>query len=64
MVKDRKPEHMPDVDYDKKDPPMSVGIVYLETNAFKIALPTHAVKHVFNYDIEKSDTGRYRVNCS
>jgi hypothetical protein len=23
-----EPEHMPDVDYDKKDPPMSVGTVY------------------------------------
>ena len=63
MVKDRKPEHMPDVDYDK-DPPMLVGIVYSDVYAFKIALATHAVKHEFNYDIEKSDTGRYRVNYS
>jgi len=64
MVKDREPEHMPDVDYDKKDPPMSVGTVYSDMDAFKIALATHVVKHEFNYDIEKSDTGRYRVNCS
>ena len=64
MVKDREPKHMSDVDYDKKDPPMSVGTVYLEINAFKIALAAHAVKHVFNYDIEKSDTVRNRVNCS
>ena len=64
MVKDREPEHMPDVDYDKKDPPMSVGTVYLDMDAFKIALATHALKHEFNYNIEKSDTWRYRVNCS
>ena len=64
MIKDKEPEHMPDVDYDKKDPPMLVGTVYSDMDAFKIALATHAVKHEFNYDIEKSDTGRYRVNCS
>ena len=64
MVKDREPKHMSDVDYDKKDPPMSVGTMYSDMDAFKIALATHAVKHEFNYDIEKSDTGRYRVNWS
>jgi hypothetical protein len=64
MVKDREPEQMPDVDYNKKDPPMSVGTVYSDMDAFKIALPTHAVKHEFNYDIDKSDTRRYRMNCS
>jgi hypothetical protein len=52
------------VDYNKKDPPMSIGTVYSDMDAFKIALPTHVVKHEFNYDIEKSDTGRYRVSCS
>jgi len=43
---------------------MSVGTMYSDMDAFKIALATHAVKHEFNYDIKKSDTGRYRVNCS
>ena len=64
MVKDREPEHMPDIDYDKKDPPMLVGTMYSDMDAFKIALTTHDVKHEFNYDIKKSDTGRYRVNYS
>jgi len=64
MVKDREPKHMPDVDYDKKDPPMLVRTMYSDMDAFKIALATHVVKHEFNYDIEKSDTGSYRVNCS
>ena len=64
MVKDRKPEYMPDVNYDKKDPPMAVGIVYSYINSFKLALATHAIKHEFHYNIEKSDTGRYRAYCS
>ena len=64
MVKDREPKHITDVDCDKKDHPMLVGTVYSDMDAFKIALATHAVKHEFNYDIEKSDTGRYRVNYS
>jgi len=64
MVKDRKPEYMPDVNYDKKDPPMAVGIVYSYINSFKLALATHAIKHEFHYNIEKSDTGRYRAYFS
>jgi hypothetical protein len=63
MVKDREPEHMPDVDYDKKDPPMAVGTVYSDINSFKLALATHAIKNEFYYNIEKSDTGRYRAYC-
>jgi hypothetical protein len=61
MVKDRELEQMPDIDYNK-DPPISVRTVYSYMYAFKIALATHVVKHEFNYDIEKSDTGRYWVN--
>jgi hypothetical protein len=34
MVKDREPEQMHDVDYDKKDPPMSVETMYLDMDAF------------------------------
>jgi hypothetical protein len=64
IVKDSEPDHMPDADYDKKDPPMTVGSVYRDMHAFKMALASHAVKHEFHYDIEKSDTGRYRVYCS
>jgi hypothetical protein len=56
MVKDREPEHMPDVDYDKKDPPMAVGTVYSDINSFKLALARHAIKNEFHYNIEKSDT--------
>jgi hypothetical protein len=64
IVNDREPENMPDVEYDKNDPPMGEGTVYANMDAFKIALASHAVKYEFNYDIEKSDTGRYRVSCT
>lgn len=64
MVRDREPENFPEADYDKKNPPMDEGTVYSDMDAFKIALASHAVTHEFNYDIEKSDTGRYRVYCS
>jgi hypothetical protein len=63
IVKDSEPDHMPDADYDKKDPPMTVGTMYRDMHAFKMALASHAVKHEFHYDIEKSDTGRYSVYC-
>lgn len=54
IIKDREPEQMPDVDYDKKDPPMTVGTVYSNMDTFNIALASHTIKHEFNYDIEKS----------
>jgi hypothetical protein len=63
IVKDKEDELMPDVDYDKNDPPMIKGTVYSNMDAFKIALASHAVKYEFSYDIEKSDPERYRVSC-
>jgi hypothetical protein len=63
IIKDSEPDRMPDAEYDKKDPPMTVGTVYRDMNAFKLALASHAIKREFLYDIEKSDTGRYRVYC-
>ena len=39
-------------------------LLMIERNAFKFALASHAVKHEFHYNIEASDTGRYRVYCS
>jgi hypothetical protein len=64
IVKDREPELMPDVDYDKNDPLKIEGTMYPNMDAFKIALASHAVKYEFNYDTEKSDPVRYRVRCS
>jgi hypothetical protein len=43
---------------------MTVGTIYPDIASFKLALASHAVKHEFNYEIDKSDTGRYTVHCS
>jgi hypothetical protein len=63
-VKDREPENISNVDYDKNDPPMEVGTIYPNIAEFKVALCQDAIKHGFQYNIEKADTGRYRVYCS
>jgi hypothetical protein len=43
---------------------MAVGTIYLDMNAFKLALATHATKYEFQYNIEKCDKSRYRVYYS
>jgi hypothetical protein len=63
IVKYSEPDHMHDVEYDQLDPPMAVGTIYKDMTAFKMALASYALKHEFHYDIEKSDTGRYRAFC-
>jgi hypothetical protein len=64
IVIDREPAQKPDAHYDKNDPPMAVGTMYSDQNAFKLALATHATKYEFQYNIEKCDKSRYRVYCS
>ena len=63
IVKDRVPSHIPDVAYNKDDPPMEEGNIYPNMHEFKLALATHAIKNEFEYNIEKSEPGRYRVYC-
>ncbi|WVZ73224.1 hypothetical protein U9M48_021561 [Paspalum notatum var. saurae] len=43
---------------------MTVGSKYPNMIVFRLALASHAVRNEFQYDIEKSDTGRYRAYCS
>ena len=62
--KDSKPDHVAKVDYDKEDPPMTVDIIYLNMEEFKLALVQHAIKNEFEFSMEKSDTSRYRAYCS
>ncbi|WVZ51360.1 hypothetical protein U9M48_002512, partial [Paspalum notatum var. saurae] len=63
MVEDNVPPHIAEVVYDKADPPMKVGSIYPNMNAFRLALASHAIKNEFEFDIEKSEPGRYRVYC-
>jgi len=55
---------IPVVAYDKEDPPMGVGSIYPNMREFRIALSQHAIKHEFEFNIEKSDPGRVRAYCS
>jgi hypothetical protein len=64
IVIDREPAQKPDAHYDKNGPPMAVGTMYSDQNAFKLALATHATKYEFQYNIKKCDKSRYRVYCS
>jgi len=57
-------DHTPNVDYDKIDPLMAVGTMYSNMKEFKVALCQHAIKHEFEFNIEKSAPSRYRVYCS
>ncbi|KAK3153585.1 hypothetical protein QOZ80_2BG0177830 [Eleusine coracana subsp. coracana] len=62
--KDPQPPHVPVVAYDKDDPPMSVGSIYENMEVFKLAIAQHAIKREFEFNIEKSDPGRFRAYCS
>ncbi|CAN6325281.1 unnamed protein product [Urochloa humidicola] len=64
MVQDNVPPSNPEVVYGKDDPPMIVGSTYPNMAAFKLALASHAIRHEFEYNIEKSDPGRYMVYCA
>ena len=61
IVKDRVPSHIPDVAYNKDDPSMEEESIYPNMHEFKLALATHAIKKEFEYNIEKSEPGRYRA---
>ena len=64
VVKDREPPQKSDANYDKSDPPMAVGTLYSNMDAFKLALASHSTKYKFHYKIEKSDKTRHTVHCS
>jgi hypothetical protein len=57
-------EHIPNMDYDKEDPPMEVGSTYPNMAEFKIALSQHAIKHQYEFNTEKSTPQRFRAYCS
>jgi hypothetical protein len=50
--------------YDKNDPPLCVGSIYLNMREFRLALSQNAIEHEFEFNIEKSDPGRVMVYCS
>jgi hypothetical protein len=44
---DREADHVPHEEYDKEDPPMTVGSTYPSMEEFKLALSQYAIKHEF-----------------
>lgn len=56
-------EHAPTVEYNKEDPPMTEGSKYPNMAEFKLALSQHAIKHEFEYNIQKSAPHRFRGYC-
>ena len=64
VITDSLPPENPDANYDKSDPPMTVGTLYSNMDAFKLALASHATKYEFHYNIEKSDKTRHTVYWS
>ena len=64
IIKDTLPSHISEVAYNKNDPPIEVGSIYPNMFEFKLALATHAIKNEFDYNIEKSEPGKYRAYCT
>lgn len=62
--KDYVSPHIPVVAYDKDDPPMHVGSIYPNMEVFRLAIAQHAIKNEFEFNIEKSEPGRFRAYCS
>ncbi|WVZ74373.1 hypothetical protein U9M48_022561, partial [Paspalum notatum var. saurae] len=56
--------HEPVQVHNENDPPMTVGTVYADMNVFRLALAQHSIKHEFQYDIERSEPGRFRACCA
>jgi len=47
VITDSLPPENPDANYDKSDPPMTVGTLYSNMDAFKLALASHATNMSF-----------------
>jgi hypothetical protein len=52
-LKDSVPDNIQYANYNKEDPPMTIGIVYRSIAEFKLALAQHAIKNEFEYNTER-----------
>ena len=52
------------MEYDKEDPPMTLGSMYPNMVEFKLALSQHAIKNEFEHNTERSGPKRLRAYCS
>ena len=49
--------------YDRDNPDMSIGTLYLLMSEFRLVVKQHAIVNEFELGIEKSDTSRFRGYC-
>jgi len=61
---DYEEDHVPDIEHDKEDPPMTEGTTYSCMEAFKLALSQHAIKHEFEYRTANSNHSRFGAYSS
>lgn len=62
---DHEAEHIRNFEYEAENgSPMAVGSTYPSMAEFKVAISQHAIKHEFEFDIEKSAPYRFRAYCS
>jgi hypothetical protein len=61
---DPLPDNVVNMDYDKDNPPMEVGRTYPNMEEFRLTLSQHAIKNEFEYNMQKSEPGRYTAYCS
>jgi hypothetical protein len=57
-------EEISHLEYDKEDPPMTVGSTCPNMTEFKLALQTHGIKHEFDFNTKKSAPYRFTAYCS
>lgn len=61
---DAIPVKDPEVAYDSNDPPMTENSVYENIVQFRLAIAQHAIKHEFEYNIVKTNPGRFIAKCA
>ena len=52
---------IPQVSYDKNDPPMSVGTTYSSITEFRLTMSQYDINHEFEYKIDKSEPCKFKA---
>ena len=63
VTEDARPDVIPEIVYDKENPPMHVGAKYPNIEEFRLAIATYAIKKEFDFQVDKSEPTRFRAHC-
>ena len=63
VTEDARPDVIPEIVYDKENPPMHVGAKYPNIEEFRLAIATYAIKREFDFQVDKSEPTRFRAHC-